>query len=98
MDAGALALFLVLAGGVAYGANTVFSEDIVNGEVKAPDIGTSAVTGPKIRNADVSNVDLATDAVDASKIEEKANSVSRLGGPRELPEWQRYHRRNHRRD
>lgn len=71
---GALALFLVLAGGVAYGANTVFSEDIVNGEVKAPDIGTSAVTGPKIRNADVSNVDLATDAVDASKIQ--ANSVS----------------------
>ena len=32
--AGVLALFLVLTGGVAYAANTVFSTDIVDGEVK----------------------------------------------------------------
>ena len=41
--AGLLALFLVIAGGTAYAANTVFSADIVNGEVKTADIGTDEV-------------------------------------------------------
>jgi hypothetical protein len=36
----ALALFLVIAGGTAYAANTVFSSDIVDGEVKVADLGT----------------------------------------------------------
>ena len=35
---GALALFLVLTGGVAYAANTVFSTDIVNNEVYGSDV------------------------------------------------------------
>ena len=52
---GALALFLVLTGGVAYAATTVFSEDIVDGEVRAADVyslagrgidGTVCVTTP----------------------------------------------------
>ena len=34
-----LAFFGVLAGGTAYAANTVFSADIVNGEVKTADLG-----------------------------------------------------------
>ena len=34
----ALTEFLVLAGGVAYAANTVFSEDIVDGEVRSADV------------------------------------------------------------
>lgn len=43
---GALALFLVLTTGSAYalaGHNTVFSDDIVNGQVKADDVATDAV-------------------------------------------------------
>ena len=41
-----VALFLVLTGGVAYAADTIFSSDIVDGEVKAEDIATARF-GPK---------------------------------------------------
>ena len=41
---GALALLLVLAGGTAYAANTIFSADIVDGQVKTPDLANGAVT------------------------------------------------------
>ena len=43
----AIALFLALGGGTAValnGANTVFSDDIVNGEVKSPDLAKLAFT------------------------------------------------------
>jgi hypothetical protein len=52
---GALALFLVLAGGVAYVANTTFTDDIVDGEARSADVyslsgrgidGTVCVTTP----------------------------------------------------
>ena len=56
---GALALFLVLTGGTAYAANTVFSADIVNGEVKTPDLATSAVTTGKVANQNLTGVDIA---------------------------------------
>ena len=56
---GALALVLVLAGGTAYAANTVFSSDIVNGEVKTADLANNAVTAGKIRNGQVGVADLA---------------------------------------
>jgi hypothetical protein len=46
--AGFLALFLVIAGGTAYAANTVFSTDIVDGEVKTADIDNNAVRSTKI--------------------------------------------------
>jgi hypothetical protein len=47
---GAFALFLVLTGGTAYAANTVFSEDIVDGEVKSVDIGNNQVRGADVRD------------------------------------------------
>ena len=56
---GALALFLVLAGGVAYGANTVVSSDIVNGEVKSVDIGTGQVQSPDVKNEGLTGADIA---------------------------------------
>src|ERR687887_1655273 len=68
---GYIALFLVLTGGTAYaldGSNTVFSDDIVNGEVKTPDLGTDAVTTGKILNGAVGTGDLANDAVQSNKI------------------------------
>ncbi len=40
---GALALFLVLTGGVAYAANTVFSTDIVNNQVYSADVRNDAL-------------------------------------------------------
>jgi hypothetical protein len=41
-----LALFVAL-GGTAYAANTVRSSDIVDGQVKTPDLANGAVTGAK---------------------------------------------------
>jgi hypothetical protein len=71
--AGVLALFLVVAGGTAYAANTVFSSDIVNGEVKAADIATGAVHTSEIgdnqvRSADVKELDGFFEASAASAI------------------------------
>jgi hypothetical protein len=80
---GGLALLLVLTGGTAYAANTVFSTDIVDGEVKGPDIASNAVGTGKIGNnqvfpADVRDdtlpdggltaADLATDSVDSDEV------------------------------
>jgi hypothetical protein len=56
---GALALVLVLAGGTAYAANTVSSSDIVNGEVRTPDLANNAVTTAKVRNGQLTEDDLA---------------------------------------
>jgi hypothetical protein len=45
-----IAVVFAVGGGVAYAANTVFSSDIVNGEVKTPDLATNAVTSPKVQS------------------------------------------------
>ena len=65
---GALALFLVLTGGAAYAANTVFSTDIVNGEVKTPDLATDAVVSGKIATGGVKTGDLAAASVNSDKV------------------------------
>ena len=51
--ASSIALFVALSTGAAYAANTVFSTDIVNGEVKTADLDGSAVTTGKIANGAV---------------------------------------------
>ena len=76
---GALALFLVLTGGIAYGANTVFSTDIVNGEVKTADIGTEEVTTADIANLGVQTADIADDAVNKLKIPAGAVQTAEIG-------------------
>ena len=73
-----LALTIAVGTGGAYAADTVFSTDIVDGEVKTVDIAASSVTNgklagdsvssQKIRNGDVTNAKLAADAVDGPKI------------------------------
>ena len=63
-----LAVFLVVCGGTAYAANTVFSTDIVNGEVKNPDLATDSVSSAKIAADGVSVTDLRDDAVTSAKI------------------------------
>ena len=63
-----LALLIALGTGSAYAANTVFSTDIVDGEVKTADLDNNAVTGAKIRAGVVGTTDLAADAVDGSKV------------------------------
>ena len=66
--AGLLALFLVLAGGTAYAANTIGSSDIINesilsqdlknGQVTVADIATNAVGSVEIANGQVTRSDL----------------------------------------
>jgi hypothetical protein len=60
---GALALFLVLTGGVAYAANTIASGDIIDGEVKTADLGANAVNSSKLANGQVQVADLGQGAV-----------------------------------
>jgi hypothetical protein len=65
--------FMVLGGGSAValrGSNRVFSDDIVNGQVKKPDLGPGAVTNPK----------LAASAVDSAKVADETLSGTDVGG------------------
>ena len=61
----------VLTGGTAYaldGQNTVFSDDIVNGEVKVADIGQGAVATDEIGNGQVKAADIGDGEVKSAEI------------------------------
>jgi hypothetical protein len=62
------AVFLVLTGGAAYAANTVFSTDIVDGEVKNADLANNSVTSTKIYNNSVTSADIRDDNVTSSEV------------------------------
>jgi len=81
-----VALFFALTGGTAFaltGSNTVFTDDITNGEVKTADIGGGEVRSPDLLDGGVKATDIADghvrspeiapDAVDSSEI--AANAV-----------------------
>jgi hypothetical protein len=53
-----IAVVFAVGGGVAYAANTVFSSDIVNGEVRTPDLATNAVTSLKVQNNELTGADI----------------------------------------
>jgi len=65
---GVLALLIALGTGSAYAANTVFSADIVDGEVKTADLGNNAVRSPKIGTGQVLQQDIGVGAVDSTRI------------------------------
>ena len=68
---GYIAVFLFAMSGTASaldGSNTVFSDDIVNGEVKTADIGNSEVGTGDIANGGVGTLDIADDAVTKNQI------------------------------
>ena len=54
--------------GALTGKNTVFSDDITNGEVKTGDVRSEAVTTPKLSPGAVTTSRLASGAVTASKV------------------------------
>jgi hypothetical protein len=62
------ALVLALGTGTAYAANTVFSTDIVDGEVKNPDLATNAVNTGKIVNGGVWAQDVKVDSLTADQL------------------------------
>jgi hypothetical protein len=61
----------------AYAANTVFSSDIVDGEVKTPDLANNAVTAAKIKDSEVKAAEIAANAVGSSEI--ATNAVGAAG-------------------
>ena len=68
---GLIALFFVLASGSAYaldGNNTVFSDDIVSGEVRQSDLGVASVSSSRIVDGGVASTDLAANAVTGAKV------------------------------
>jgi hypothetical protein len=66
-----ICLFLVLGGGTAValrGQNTVFSDDIVNGQVRTPDLANNAVNTTRIAAGAVRSGDIGAGAVGARQI------------------------------
>jgi hypothetical protein len=55
-----IAVFGVLAGGTAYAANTVFSTDIVDGEVKSVDIGDAEIKSADVKDQSLTTFDVST--------------------------------------
>jgi hypothetical protein len=83
-----LALTIALGTGSAYAANTVFSTDIVDGEVKTfdigdgevkyTDIGGNQVTTTKIKAGNVGMTDLADNSVDSAKLQTDSVNASEI--------------------
>jgi hypothetical protein len=70
---GYIALFLVLTSGTAYalaGSNTVYSDDIVNGEVKTPDVALDAITSNRIANGQVRSIDVLNGGLTGTDIQQ----------------------------
>jgi hypothetical protein len=70
---GALALFIVAGGGVAYGANTVLSSDIVDGAVRSVDVGDNQVRSVDVRDdtlggGGLTSADLAPGSVERADL------------------------------
>ena len=75
---GALALFLFLASGTAYAANTVFSSDIVDGQVKTADLDGGAVTSEKVADQSLLGRDVFDNTLKGADIDE--STLSSIGG------------------
>jgi trimeric autotransporter adhesin len=66
-------LVFTLTGGTAYalnGSNTVFSDDIANGQVKNADLAISAVNSAKIRDGGVTGADVADNSLKGADVRE----------------------------
>ena len=64
-----------LTGGVAYAANTIFSTDIVNGEVKSVDIGTGQVQTADVKNESLTGHDIQDDTIGGADVNESLLDV-----------------------
>ena len=73
-----LAVVLALGGGAAYAANTVFSSDIVDGQVKTPDLDGGAVTSEKVADQSLLGRDVFDNTLKGADIDE--STLSGIGG------------------
>jgi hypothetical protein len=68
----------------AFAANTVFSGDIVDGEVKTADLGSNSVTAAKIKDGEVRVAEIASNAVGSSEIATDAVGAAEIQGVTKL--------------
>jgi hypothetical protein len=76
-----IALFLVLSGGTAValsGSNTVFSDDIVDEQVKTADLATGAATNPKLASGAVTSPKVADNSLTGADVNESSLLASRV--------------------
>ena len=77
----AIGCFAALATGSAYAANTVFSSDIVDGEVKSVDIGNNEIGSADVKDNSINTFDvhsfLGVDVVDGTLKDEDVGSATR---------------------
>ena len=77
-----LCLFLILTGGTAYaldGSNTVFTDDIVDKQVKTADLDTEAVTSGRLGSDSVNTNKIAPGGVRTADLGDAAVSQAKLG-------------------
>jgi hypothetical protein len=79
----AIGCFAVLATGTAYAANTVFSTDIVDGEVKSVDIGNNEIGSSDIKDNSINTFDvhsfIGEDVIDGTLTGADLANTSSLG-------------------
>lgn len=63
-----LLVFIVLAGGAAYAANTIGSTDIINGQVKSVDIGNGQVQSVDVKNDGLTGDDVGAESIGSSEV------------------------------
>ena len=76
-----LALVIAVGGGAAYAANTVFSTDIVDGEVKTADLSGGAVISEKVVDGTLKGRDVLDNTLKGADIDESTLSGIGGGGP-----------------
>ena len=63
-----LCLILVVGGGAAYAADTIGSEDIINGQVKSPDIGNNQVRSVDVRDGELTGDDVLDNSLGTNDV------------------------------
>ena len=74
------ALIVALGAGTAYAANTVFSTDIVDGDVQHVDLNASAVEGDRIVDGSVAHADLNAAAVAGDRVADGSLTLADVSG------------------
>ena len=74
----ALALLIALGTGTAYAANTISSDDIIDGQVKTVDLGDAAVTSEKVADGAIGQAKIASGAVGSAQIASGAVGSAQL--------------------
>ena len=84
-----VALFMAL-GGSAYAANTVFSSDIVDGEVRSVDVADSGLGGVDVAANSLTGADISESALDVAAMGCKSGKVlgfARVKGSESTPSF-----------